>query len=89
MAFEPQTIETTDLLSTGTTKINDNFEAVQDEFDGMDIGIIPDQFEMLYSPSNYTPDIAPSSTTDEQLASHLKGIDDALLALSERIAALE
>jgi hypothetical protein len=89
MTFEPQTIETTDLLSTGTSKINDNFEAVQDEFDGMDIGIIPDQFEMLYSPSNYTPDIAPSSTTDEQLASHLKGIDDALLALSERIAALE
>lgn len=32
MTFEPQTIETTDLLSTGTSKINDNFEAIAEEF---------------------------------------------------------
>ena len=35
MTFEPQTIETTDLLSTGTSKINDNFEAIAQEFESV------------------------------------------------------
>ena len=92
MTFTPQIIDNTapgESLRSGATKINTNFEAIEEEFNGIDIETIPDQLEMLYTPTNYTPDIAPSATLEEHLASHLKGIDAALAALELRIAALE
>lgn len=42
MTFEPQTIETTDLLSTGASKINDNFEAIAEEFENITIEGVSD-----------------------------------------------
>ena len=59
-------------------KCNDNFDAIAEEFGSIDVEIYPDQLALIFSPEHYTPDIAASATAVDQLASHLKGIDDAL-----------
>ena len=96
MTFEPQLIDNTtpgESLRSGADKINSNFEAIEDEFDALyesiTLDIVPDQFEVLYSPDSYTPTLAATATTAEQLASHLKGIDLILADFESRIAALE
>lgn len=64
-------------------------DAIDDLAESITLDIIPDQLDVLYSPDNYTPTLAATATTAEQLASHIKGIDLKLAALEARLAALE
>lgn len=98
MTFIPQLIDNVtpgESLKSGATKINTNFEAIEDRFNTIldDIGdyialeIDPDLLELDYVPDSYTPTIEPGCSAVDQLAAHLKGINDKLASLEARLNA--
>jgi hypothetical protein len=52
------------------------------------VELITDILEIEYIPTTYTRTLSPSSSAINQIASHLKGIDDKLAAIEAAIAAL-
>lgn len=55
--------------------------------DDIALEVDPDLLEANYIPDSYTPTVAPSCNSVEQLTAHLKGINDKLASLEARLNA--
>ena len=79
-----------DLITDYNAHTHEDEHYTESEVDTLLADLDGDHLDIDFTPSNYTPDATPAEAADvDDLAAHLKGVDDALGSHDSSITALE